>query len=298
MLHKHVIIEGPDGAGKSTLALAFTHLGYRYRHEGPPPKGASAFEHYARLFAEAKKPTVFDRFHLGELVYGHVLRGESELSHDDVVRLTRLVTGTGTPIIFCYPPWATCEANSAKKDEFIKSKDLRGSAYDRWAVIADRYDANLQVYDYTEDRLHVAQYDRLPDGVVGAPAARFLIVGEQPNGTLDLPFFGTKSSSMFLHHCLKEAGVNEWDVAFTNALDSFGFPRKLNLLMMGMSPRLKGVALLGKVAADQFKKQCGGQWNGLLSVRELPHPQYWLRFKHSRLDEYVLKLKAAYQMSW
>ena len=298
MLHRHVILEGPDGSGKTTLARRFVPLGYEYRHEGPPPKGVSAFEHYARLFAEAKRPMVFDRFHLGELVYGPLLRGDASFTYDDAVRLTRLVNGTGTPIIFCCPPWDVCQANSARKEELIKNENLRRVAYMRWLEIARLYSTNVQTYDYTRDRLLVPPYMRLPDGVVGAPNARFLIVGEQPNGTLDLPFFGTKSSSTFLHHCLKEAGVNEWDVAFTNALDSFGFPRKLNLLMMGMSPRLKGVALLGKVAADQFKKQCGGQWNGLLSVRELPHPQYWLRFKHSKLDEYVLRLKAAYQMSW
>jgi hypothetical protein len=160
MIHHHVILEGPDGSGKTVLARRLEALGYEYRHEGPPPADTPAFEHYARLFVDAERPTVFDRFHLGELVYGPLLRGISGLDHSDMVRLTSLIQGAGTPIVFCYPPWSVCLLNTLNRKELITNKNTLASAYLQWATVVERYPANVQAYDYTQDRFHMAQYPR------------------------------------------------------------------------------------------------------------------------------------------
>ena len=70
----HLVIEGPDGAGKTTLAQALCASGYAYRHEGPPPPTVPALRYYAGILARLEQPTLLDRFHLGELVYGPIVR--------------------------------------------------------------------------------------------------------------------------------------------------------------------------------------------------------------------------------
>ena len=62
-----IIIEGPDGSGKTTLAHALaTRCGLLYRHMGPPEPGMDHVEWYL----ERVGPYVWDRFHLGEETYG------------------------------------------------------------------------------------------------------------------------------------------------------------------------------------------------------------------------------------
>ena len=38
MPNKVVVLEGPDGGGKTALANELVRHGYTYHHEGPPPK--------------------------------------------------------------------------------------------------------------------------------------------------------------------------------------------------------------------------------------------------------------------
>src|SRR5688500_988429 len=81
-IRPHVIIEGPDGAGKTTLAEHLVkHHGYRYHHEGKP-EHVDMLVRYAEVFLEqtaSGQPVVFDRLHLGELVYGNILRGKDRM---------------------------------------------------------------------------------------------------------------------------------------------------------------------------------------------------------------------------
>ena len=147
----HVIIEGPDGAGKTSLARFICHRHtMAYHHEGPPPDG-SALHHYAGLLMNTTKPTVFDRLHLGELVYGPLLRGDSKLAPADVDLLNEVILNRCITVVACLPPWETCFANNRDKDEFIKDEVTLHAAYDAWSVLLrnPRFQVNLRLYDYT-----------------------------------------------------------------------------------------------------------------------------------------------------
>lgn len=287
---RHVIVEGPDGAGKTQLArLLCSRHTLAYHHEGPPP-ATDVVGHYASLLVNASRPTVFDRFHLGELVYGPLLRGGSGLSPRDLTLLNRVIQGTGTAVVICLPPWETTMINSWGRQEFIPDESLRRVAYDSWTLLSRHQCAgrcvrvNDQVYDYTaEPAFELARYDRLPAGVVGSPTATVLFIGEQPNGPLDLPFFGPRNSSLFLHECLRDAGVSETDLALTNALTFFGEPRDLPDIISKI-PLLKTVVPLGKVAERQLELQGIPPY---VNVNPIPHPQWWKRFKSSDREGYV-----------
>lgn len=85
-----VVLEGPDGAGKSSLAAKIAQAvqvdprcTVRVVHTGPPKPGEdpsasclAAVMEAARLSAEGQV-TVFDRLHVGEMVYGPKFRGRS-----------------------------------------------------------------------------------------------------------------------------------------------------------------------------------------------------------------------------
>lgn len=62
-----IVVEGPDGSGKTTLAHRLAQLrGLRYEHAGPPEEGID----HVRWYLDRTGPYVWDRFHLGEETYG------------------------------------------------------------------------------------------------------------------------------------------------------------------------------------------------------------------------------------
>src|ERR1700675_809922 len=92
------VIEGADKTGKTTLAKAIAkQLGYKYIHFSAP-KGPPADEYIDFLLA-LKRPTVCDRFHLGELVYGPLLRGKAGLTPLQLATIERVMRLKQTIVI-------------------------------------------------------------------------------------------------------------------------------------------------------------------------------------------------------
>lgn len=152
-----IIVEGPDGAGKSTLIdkLMKSHPGSSYKHFSNPKTDEEAYG-YWKVYAQAieetdpNKVTVFDRSWYSDVVYGPIFRDRLEMDPMHVKMLESLVqTHGGGHVIYCTAPvnvlWARCQRRGEK---FVLSKD-------KLAEVAKSY-GNVMA---TQCSLPVARYD-------------------------------------------------------------------------------------------------------------------------------------------
>lgn len=146
-----IILEGPDGAGKTYLAeelqAEFPELGYS--HEGPPPKELEPYHYYvARLHTHIEsfpKGFILDRFALGERVYGPIFRGQSRLSYSEWLRLRTLFSELHVVQVMCLPPLTVAhKAWSSGRAEMIVNHETFRRTYHAFRELqsecAVRYD--------------------------------------------------------------------------------------------------------------------------------------------------------------
>jgi guanylate kinase len=163
-----IVLEGPDGSGKTTLAsrLVFD-FDLNYHHEGPPPTNAlselagshrdlwpmTVLEHYQDLLRRVQlKRTVFDRFALGERVYGPILRGRDAIgAFGWSMIMKQLEEYHNSIFIFCLPPVSVAMSNWRvnAKNELFSGDERYLETYARFAYFASRIQG--LVFDYTED---------------------------------------------------------------------------------------------------------------------------------------------------
>lgn len=98
--YRHVILEGPDRVGKTTLAEKLKDIGYTVIHAPYNPDHKDIFEYYHSLIERTPAPVVFDRTFISELTYGIALRGFSRLSQSQFVSLLRLLANKGYILLY------------------------------------------------------------------------------------------------------------------------------------------------------------------------------------------------------
>lgn len=294
---KILILEGPDGSGKTTLADALVQRGWVKNHFGPPTS-SDLLHTYAKALYDASlsdKNTVFDRLHLGETVYGPILRNRDLLGEVGIRILLRIINGVGGYVVIAMPPYEVAVANWRNRaGELFKDDAVYRQVYGAYQqiVFSGLHGAPAcGTWDYSKVPLAIAIQNiefvmkyrsSLPLGIIGSGNPRFLIVGEKANHTdLDLPFVSLTGSSEYLNECLVDAGFGERELAFVNARNLAGKPNQLASAweLIGEPYPI----LLGKVAKDAFVFTPCGSF--------IPHPAYWKRFKAGRRHEYVKMLR-------
>jgi len=290
------VIEGPDGAGKSTLAhWLMKQYGLDYHHEGAPPKNIVCLVHYGRLLHEARehdRHVVYDRFALGERVYGPIYRKVDGLGADGWRVMKRLLHAAGVIQILCLPKYETCLNNWRVR------RDLGNEMIEKEAVFKETYESwsnnFLGEHDYVYDYEHTNALKKvtelvkagkimLPSPLIGSPTAKYLLIGDQGSNpdspTTDLAFFGTTNSSAYLTKVLDLAGFTEDEIAFMNAIRHHPQPNIVEI------PRGEWkIIALGKVAG----RLCEDRG---ITHTEVPHPAYWSRFHHADIEEYATLLR-------
>jgi uracil-DNA glycosylase len=307
-----IILEGPDGGGKTTLA---NHLhdryGYQVRKTNQPAAGEDLFHSYTSSLLEALRcwrPTVFDRHYLGECVYGPIMRGEDRLGEMGRTLIERLCAARGVPVVLVMPTWKQLIENwKAKKGaDYLKNQDQLNRVHntymdqldrvrDRSFFVMHRYDMEPSLNDlYTPLR-------RLPPGFSGYPEATVLMVGEQVNDgavSWDLPFHCLGGSSRYIYDQVKSLGIAERDLAWANSNNRDGQVNYNLSEVVGLMPNLKRVVALGAVAM----KVCLQEFEPVMrshpiEVHGLYHPQYWKRFHAGHEKEYQQRLADAMGVS-
>lgn len=131
-----IIIEGPDGAGKTTLAQTLSRMTkYPIIHRSKPESDEerdSMMNGYL-VNSQTTDNAIYDRYAYSELVYGTVMRDKSYVSFEQLLQIEDNLAKAGGMVIFCDAPidllWNRC---LARGEDYIT--DLRALT-----AIQDRY---------------------------------------------------------------------------------------------------------------------------------------------------------------
>lgn len=299
------IFEGPDGAGKSTLAQEYAQItGARYIHHGPYKQVGVGL---SRMFMESMLPAllgyediVLDRCWISEPIYADAYRnGMDRVGPARARQLDRIAMRCGAVVVKCLPPWAHVRAcfTGRVEDEYLDNEAQLLNVYGQY-----QHDLNTHLHevehDYTKhlgqslsivamDVAHLVEHQRVKNPVhplsantSGNLRAPILLVGDKFGEHKDVdmmyqsPFASLSNlgCSTWLSNQLQEAGISEQSLLWINADQlTDGWLAQVNI-----PPK---IITLGDTAESTVL--------GLgLSSRSTTHPQYWKRFRYG--DHYPL----------
>ena len=157
-----IIIEGPDGAGKTTLInqlMAEFNLDVQPRVVGKNTKDLVDLKQWVEGDLEKGfRYTIFDRYRLiSEFIYGPTLRVEQKPGFVDVVWSIiqiRKLQQIGPIIIYCLPPLEVVRANvtgDADNTEVAEFIEPLYAGYVHRIAMDTAAGLNPIIYDYTTD---------------------------------------------------------------------------------------------------------------------------------------------------
>jgi hypothetical protein len=162
---KHVIIEGPDGAGKSTLVSdVLSQLGFRQAPRASSSLGGPVANLAAWTVDDINAMTgrweshVYDRHPvISEPVYGPVVRGLARPGFDSVpwLQTRRLAMYGRTRVVWCMPPMVEVVRNVRASMDNQMDGVVAGieQIYHAYEIAAKRWGGMAIRYDYTQDTL-------------------------------------------------------------------------------------------------------------------------------------------------
>lgn len=136
----NIIIEGPDGAGKSTLANQLADiLNLEIVHFVAPTDDSSQFDMYRNFMFNAKN-IILDRAWYSDMVYGPIYRGKAEITLELMRELER--GSEDTILIYC------TGSRQAMWDEATQRGETYVKTYTEFEKICSKYDEIMLRYHH------------------------------------------------------------------------------------------------------------------------------------------------------
>lgn len=271
-----------------------------HEHLGPPPY-SGAWGQYVEMViklwtTQRTMNVVFDRFLYGELIYGPLLRAKNphKFTQAHCRMLERVLMSMQGVLVCCQTNYLTSQElwKERQETELIQKIDEFRDSYDRFELLFQQtffpslprvfYDLELNTIKETRQAVEMSRPRRNDGpGIGDYNLGSTLIIGEQINedaaAHVEWPFVAATGCSLWLAEQLNEAAVSEKGLYWVNAADHQGV-----LLDPGFIAQMHPgkIIALGKTAAIWCRQQ------KLEGVAEVPHPQYWKRFRHR--DPYAL----------
>ena len=167
-----IIVEGPDGAGKSTLVGKLGKdlgllVGERATTDRKKLYTVTRQDTYTALGLEigGNSPSrIWDRLFFSEMVYAPIVGRTCEFTEREQTTIKRIMMAIGVPIIVCYPPLETVLANvePEERDEMDGVKGNITNIYKAYNTVMTGM-PNVMHYDYTgqNDNANVFSYEAI-----------------------------------------------------------------------------------------------------------------------------------------
>jgi hypothetical protein len=310
-----IILEGTDCAGKTTLAgqlaalatdqgMTVTRLGAGQPHPGVNPLAEYevALRPYRSAALAADQLVLIDRWHLGELVYGPLLRGGSRLSPAMFEHVERYLDALGAVRLLVTPrSQRELEQRFAQRGDAVVKLDEAITAWRGFLQLAVRYHW-VHVFSPldTSEALGVlvsaslaqvrAAHLKLHPGYVGSTTPLLLLVGDVPYGYIA----GTEPNPAFLPWGYNSAHFLLDTILSTPELDMHTRPWGLANANDGTDvPALW--AVLGRPEVVALGRHAEAMISSLgVPHRYVKHPQWVRRFGYHDQLSYGYSLAHGY----
>jgi hypothetical protein len=284
-----IMLEGPDGAGKTTLSGQLQKLlpGSIYVHHGP----AAGFTSQALsgAYMASMKPAfagdlVMDRGWLSEPIYGAVYRkAASRVSKAQQRMLERAALALDCKVVLCLPPFEKCAEAFSTRPELLDNSAQLAQVYQAYLGLPTATELPVAIYDYTTGETAEQLLSRLP---VRRPP-KVVVLCDRPmtrspfQSKFQVPFvsFTGKGSGEWFAGLLDDAGILEADLAWFNSYSS-----TLEHLDPARLPEGVPVVALGPNAS------AWGRAHGV-SHQIMPHPHYHKQFHSGKPYPLIALLK-------
>jgi hypothetical protein len=274
-----LILEGPDGAGKSTLKK---QLQARFDFVESVPKSLPTHKSIQTMCAEnatainlslySDCDVIFDRGWMSEAIYSPILRrtpGRFTKVHERMFE--RMALSTGVTVVYCNPGREKIISNlSTRGDEFIRELSVLEQIINSYKKFEYLTGLNVVEYNYTQDSfdwLCEAIWDEKQGGhtgrtIFGNGYADTLIVSlpSQVTGSVPMISWNEDSIAWRLTESLEAFGLDESDLAWTTSTG----PQLRNLVV---SNHYKRVAYISAELALDVERSLDGL---NLDVRYIP----------------------------
>lgn len=167
-----IIVEGPDGAGKSTLVERLCKLyGLEVGKRGTTDRDLlwtvtvpDTMRALRWAVGGHMNTMIWDRLYYSDFVYAPIQGRAIAFNDSQQVHVDAIIEALRPPIIVCLPPWAVVAGNVGKDHQMPGVMENFGEIYGRYQNMAFRTGDALKpfpdhriIYDYTDDE----SYDKV-----------------------------------------------------------------------------------------------------------------------------------------